>query len=287
MSTRTRPAPAPVTQAVVTAAGLGTRMQPGSLLLQKELLPVAGIPALELLMWELVDQGFDRLVVVTGSAGPAVETLVRDVTARGLALEVAVIAEVAPLGLGHAVATAEAETGERAYALMLGDVIIEQGHRLIEHLASVYAAHQPSAVLAVSPMPEHVLHRFGCVSIGPGPAGAEPDIVRVTGLVEKPAPGRAPSPLAVIGRYLLAPGIVGAGVGPGETVDLAAALDRTARDGQVLAVVIPRCWHDVGDPESAVEAAVGIALERGLLSAEAVDRIWARVHAARGPDTSR
>jgi UTP--glucose-1-phosphate uridylyltransferase len=281
-----------LTKAVIPAAGLGTRFLPATKATPKEMLPVVDKPAIQYVVEEAAAAGLTDLLVVTGRTKRAIEdhfdeavelelTLAERGDAETLALvraptELARIHYVRQgdaLGLGHAVGCAEQHVGDEPFAVLLGDDLVADGGELLRRLKAVRAAYGGS-VVALMRVPEDEIHRYGCAAVE---LTGEPDVVRVVDLVEKPAPGTAPSNLAVIGRYVLDAAIFGVlakGVADerGE-IQLTDALRVLAHEGLpgkgrerrgagVHGVIYEGRRFDTGNKLSYLEAVVELAVER-------------------------
>ena len=213
----------PVRKAVLPVAGLGTRFLPATKAMPKEMLTVVDRPVLQYVVDEAREAGIEQFVFVTGrnkgviedhfdiafeledtlerrgKTGP-LEELRRELPAAGA---VSFTRQQAPLGLGHAVWCARELVGDEPFALLLPDVIIKAERGCMAQMMDVYNEHGGN-VIAVEPVPEDRLDQYGVVEIkGDG------DVFDVTGMVEKPKAGTAPSNLVITGRYILQPRIFG------------------------------------------------------------------------------
>jgi len=294
-----------VTKAVIPAAGLGTRFLPATKATPKEMLPVVDKPAIQYVVEEAVSAGLDDILLVTGRNKRALEdhfdrayeleeALAAKGNERGLAA-VRLSAELAtvhyvrqgdPLGLGHAVLCAAQHVGDQAFAVLLGDDLIDPRDPLLATMTAARATYGGS-VLALMEVPPEQIHLYGCVAVE---ATDDPDLVRVTDLVEKPAPGEAPSSFAVIGRYVLDPSIFPAiretQPGRGGEIQLTDALRKLAvapqsEGGGIHGVVFRGRRYDTGDRLDYLKAVVRLALERDDLGPPL--REWLIEHLAVGP----
>ena len=208
--------------AVVPAAGLGTRFLPATKTVPKELLPVVDTPGIELVAGEAADSGAERLVIVTspgkdGVVAHFVEDLVLESKleasgklaalakvrkAPGL-LEVDSVIQEQPLGLGHAVGCVESvlDDDEDAIAVLLpDDLVLPRG--VLEIMARVRAKRGGSVLCAID-VPKDAVSAYGVFDVEIVPDAVNPDVLKVVGMVEKPAVEDAPSTFAAAGRYLL------------------------------------------------------------------------------------
>ncbi|MFZ5562223.1 MAG: UTP--glucose-1-phosphate uridylyltransferase [Pseudomonadota bacterium] len=203
---------------VLPVAGLGSRFLPATKAVPKEMLPIVDVPLIQLAVEEAHRAGIRDVVLVTSASKRAIEDhfdhsweLEHMLESRGKhellaqvravfppGMRFSVVRQPQALGLGHAVLCAQPVVGNRPFAVMLPDDLIDAPGAGC--LADMVALHRDSGAfsLAVEDVPREQTHRYGVVSL----AGE-----RIAGLVEKPAPDVAPSTLAVVGRYVL-PGAV-------------------------------------------------------------------------------
>src|SRR4051794_9032632 len=275
-----------VTKAVIPAAGLGTRFLPFTKATPKEMLPVVDKPAIQYVVEEAARAGITDVLVVTGRNKSSMEDhfdrayeledklegddgkrelldRVRDSTALA---DVHFVRQKDPRGLGHAVACAAPHIGREPFAVLLGDDLIDERDPLLHRMIEVQER-LGGCVLALLEVPREQIALYGCASVEPTDAD---DVVRVTGLVEKPAVDEAPSNLAVIGRYLLAPEIfdVLADTPPGRggeiqvTDAIARLVDPSAPGGPVHGVVFRGRRYDTGDKLDYLRSIVQLACDR-------------------------
>src|SRR3712207_6537492 len=223
------PSSRPTRKAVIPVAGMGTRFLPATKAVPKELLPVVDRPALQYIVEEAARAGLPEVLMVTGRNKAAIEDyfdrhpeLETALEKKGDADRLAAVrasTEVAQVhfvrqgdarGLGHAVLQAAAFVGDEPFAVLLGDDLIDARDHLLEHMLTVQAEHGGSVVALLDVGRENI-DKYGAVEVAPGEASSMDgdEVVRITGLVEKPPIDEAPSSLAVIGRYVLAPEVFG------------------------------------------------------------------------------
>ncbi|MEU4315341.1 UTP--glucose-1-phosphate uridylyltransferase [Nocardia sp. NPDC024068] len=272
--------------AVVPAAGLGTRFLPATKTVPKELLPVVDTPGIELVASEAAASGAERLVIVTspgkdGVVAHFVEDLVLEGTlaergkfqllekvrkAPGL-LDVTSVVQEEPLGLGHAVAQAEAviDEDEDVLAVLLpDDLVLPVG--VLDVMNRVRRKRGGSVLCAID-VPKELVSAYGVFDVAPVPDAVNPNVLRVKGMVEKPGLDEAPSTYAAAGRYLLDRAIFDAlrriGPGAGGELQLTDAISLLIEEGHPVHVVVHRgSRHDLGNPGGYLRAAVDFALER-------------------------
>lgn len=278
----------PPRKAVIPAAGLGTRFLPATKAVPKELLPVVDIPALEYIVAEAASVGLTDVLVITSRGKEALADhfdrspeLEAALEKKGDADRLAAIrrsAELAnvhfvrqgaPRGLGHAVLCADAFIGDEVFAVLLGDDLVDERDELLRPMLDVQAEHG-GCVVALMEVPKHSVSLYGCVAAEPT---AREGIVQVTDLVEKPAADEAPSNLAVIGRYVLAPRIFHVlretRPGRGGEIQLTDALRTLALAGEPMhGVVFRGRRYDTGDRADYLKAIVRLACERPDLGPE-------------------
>jgi UTP--glucose-1-phosphate uridylyltransferase len=275
-----------VTKAVIPAAGLGTRFLPATKATPKEMLPVVDKPAIQYVVEESVAAGLHDILMVTGRNKRPLEDHFDRVHELEHALEnkgdadrlaqvrqssdlgtVHYVRQGDPRGLGHAVLCAAQHVGSEPFAVLLGDDLIDDRDPLLADMLEVRERHGGSVVALLEVPPEQV-HLYGCVAAEPT---GETDVVRVTDLVEKPEPADAPSNLAIIGRYVLAPEIFDVlrdtPPGRGGEIQLTDALKVLAARGSddggpVHGVVFRGRRYDTGDRLDYLKAVVRLACDR-------------------------
>lgn len=206
--------------AVFPVAGRGTRFLPATKASPKEMLPIVDKPLIQYAVEEAIDAGVTKLVFVTGSSKRAIEDhfdsdpeLERSLTESGKQELLSSIQEIVPagvsciyirqgepLGLGHAVLCARPAVGDAPFFVHLADDLIAGEPPCLTQMAAEYEQHGGS-VIAVETVPPADTSSYGIVAVD------EADHGRITRIVEKPSPDKAPSNMAVVGRYLLAPNI--------------------------------------------------------------------------------
>ncbi|MBS1675584.1 MAG: UTP--glucose-1-phosphate uridylyltransferase [Actinobacteria bacterium] len=284
-------------KAVIPAAGLGTRFLPATKAMPKEMLPVVDKPAIQYVVEEAVAAGIDDILAIVGRNKYAISDhfeqmpelevtlsqkgdhsrLARVVASSGMA-DMHYLRQGAPKGLGHAVLRARTHVGDSSFAVLLGDDLIDERDAL---LTTMIAEHERSgaAVIALMEVDPEQIHLYGTAAVdGPAP-GADGDVVRVTGLVEKPAREDAPSNLAVIGRYVLPPAVFDVldrtQPGKGGEIQLTDALQALAADPDgpgVHGVIFRGRRYDTGDRLEYIKAIVRLASDRDDLGPDL--RVW-------------
>jgi len=270
-----------IRKAVFPVAGLGTRFLPATKASPKEMLPVADKPLIQYAAEEAEAAGAEQLVFITGRNKRSIEDhfdkayeLEMELQGAGKQALLDVVKNVLPphvsciylrqaeaLGLGHAVFCARPVVGDGPFAVVLADDLIrndEQG--VVEQMAEVHERYGCS-VLGVEEVPRQETNKYGIVATEPGPDGE----LRVVSIVEKPAPERAPSNLAVVGRYLLTPGIFDklaqTQPGAGGEIQLTDAISALLEDEPVIAYPFVGKRYDCGSKLGYLEAQVELGLQ--------------------------
>lgn len=287
-------------KAVVPAAGLGTRFLPATKAVPKELLPIVDTPTIELVVAEAARAGLGDVLLVTArgkdaiaehfDAAPALEAhlaakgedeLLAAVRHSASLARVHTVRQGQPLGLGHAVGCARAHVGDAAFAVLLGDDLIDARDRLLERMLDLHVA-TGGAVLALMEVPADRVGLYGIAAVAPaGELGT--DVVRVRDLLEKPTPTEAPSTLAVLGRYVLPAEVFDAladlAPGVGGEIQLTDALRVLAARGDppVHGIVFSGRRYDTGDRAEYLRTVVRFASEHPELGPDF--RSWLRTFA--------
>ena len=277
----------PIRKAVFPAAGLGTRFLPATKAQPKEMLVLVDKPVIQYGVEEAVASGVDNIVIVTGRGKNAIEDhfdvafeLESFLEQRGKKeqldeirkitqlIQVAYVRQGEPLGLGHAVLVAKNLVGNEAFAVILGDDVIDAEPPALRQMIDVYSRVN-GPVLAVERVPLQDVSSYGVVAYEESDALGE-GVYRVTDLVEKPRREEAPSNLAIIGRYILTPDIFAAleetaRDRTGE-IQLTNGLRRLLRDRPIYACEIKGVRHDTGNKLGFLKALVYFALRRPELA---------------------
>jgi UTP--glucose-1-phosphate uridylyltransferase len=279
-----------ITKAVIPAAGLGTRFLPATKAMPKEMLPVVDKPAIQYVVEEAVGAGLRDVLMITGRNKNALEnhfdrvaeleaTLERkgdtdrleQVNYSSSLADVHYVRQGDPLGLGHAVLRARMHVGQQPFAVLLGDDLIDARDVLLSRMLEEAEARQAS-VVALLEIDPALTHMYGIATVEPT---GHDDIVRITGLVEKPSAESAPSNLAIIGRYVLQPEVFDVledtKPGKGGEIQLTDALQTMAASGSgggVYGLVFRGRRYDTGDRLDYIKAIVQLACGRSDLGPE-------------------
>ena len=267
-------------KSIIPAAGLGTRFLPATRCSPKELLPVLDKPVIQYVVEEALEPaGVDGVCIINSREKPEIEKYFSvdedyeallvsrgkaDIAARvheASSLPVTFAYQDDPKGLGHAVLCGAEAVGDESFFVLLGDYFVPD-RKMCVRMADISAAHGGASVIAVAPVPEDQVSRYGiiageCVGCHPDFAGAtgeqEGAVWKVSGLVEKPKREEAPSHLFIVGRYLLTPRVMELlktqEPGAGGEIQLTDAMQRLLDTEEMYALVVdPDEGCDTGTP---------------------------------------
>jgi len=209
-----------IRKAVFPVAGLGTRVLPATKAMPKEMLTIVDKPLIQYVVDEAREAGIEHFIFVTGRNKGVIEDhfdrmyeLDATLAARGKKAEMELLArdqpeagavsftrQQAPLGLGHAVWCARDIVGDEPFAVLLPDMLHHGGKPFLADMIEAFNEHGGNHI-AVSPVPENETHQYGIVGVKDRNA----KVSEITGMVEKPKAGTAPSNLHISGRYILQP----------------------------------------------------------------------------------
>jgi UTP--glucose-1-phosphate uridylyltransferase len=274
--------PARVRKAVFPVAGLGTRFLPATKAMPKEMLTVVDRPLIQHVVDEAREAGIEHFIFVTGRGKGVIEDhfdrqpeLEETLAARGKTAELQMLAaglpeagqasfvrQQEPLGLGHAVWCARDIVGDEPFAVVLPDVLVQSpGKGCLAQMLDVYDK-RGGNILAVEPVPDDQTKNYGVVATGQ----ADGNVFPVTGMVEKPAPGTAPSNLTILGRYVLQPQIFSLlssqEKGAGGEIQLTDSMLALLKTEPFYAVEYEGRAFDCGSKAGFLAANVAYALER-------------------------
>jgi UTP--glucose-1-phosphate uridylyltransferase len=270
-----------IRKAVFPVAGLGTRMLPATKAIPKEMLPVVDKPIIQYAFEEARAAGIEHIIFVTGRGKSVIEdhfdrayelddALVKkgklaelDSVSSWVPLpgELSYTRQQEPLGLGHAVWCARELVGDEPFAVVLVDDLIRSEVPCLEQMVAAHAETGGNIVAVEEVAREHT-NRYGVLD----PAADDGRLVEVKGLVEKPDPARAPSRLAIIGRYILLPEVfehlARQQKGAGGEIQLTDALARMIGRTPFHGLRFAGRRFDCGARLGYLEAIVACALER-------------------------
>ncbi|PJK16909.1 UTP--glucose-1-phosphate uridylyltransferase [Chryseomicrobium excrementi] len=274
-----------VRKAIIPAAGLGTRFLPATKAMPKEMLPIVDKPTIQYIVEEAIASGIEDILIVTGKGKRAIEDHfdnsfeleqlleskgkldVLDEVKKSSNVEIHYIRQKEPKGLGHAVWCARKFIGDEPFAVLLGDDIVDAETPGLKQLINEYDKLGRS-VIGVQTVGENETHRYGIVD----PAVQDGRRYQVNQFVEKPAPGTAPSNLAIMGRYILTPEIFdileNQEKGAGGEIQLTDAIQTLNEKQFVYAYDFEGTRYDVGEKLGFIQTTIEMALKRPELRKE-------------------
>jgi UTP--glucose-1-phosphate uridylyltransferase len=288
-----------IRKAVIPAAGLGTRFLPATKTIPKEMLPIVDRPILLYVVEEAARAGIQDIVLIQGRGKGAIEDFFDTSYELEATLEQAgkldwlseirrirdlaniiTVRQKVPLGLGHAVLTAEPVVGHEPFAVLLGDEIMldfPNHPSAIAQLIALHEEHKKSAVAIMEVPPEQV-HKYGIVG---GPT-LKPGLIDVNVVVEKPRPDDAPSRWALPGRYVFNEKIFSylrdARPGKNGEIQLTDAMTDLAKNVGMIASTVHARRFDAGDKFGFLQANIELALERTELKDQLIPYLKSLAH---------
>jgi len=275
-----------VRKAVLPVAGLGTRVLPGAKTTPKNMLNVFDRPILSYVVEEARAAGIEHIVFIVSrgqgaiedyfDANPEIEGALEakgkaDILAEvradlGQAGQMSFIRQMAPLGLGHAVWCARDVIGDEPFAVMLPDMLMAAEPPALAQAVDAYGQ-TGGNIIVVEPCPEGEAHKYGIVALDGPPNGKDRGrLNRMTGMVEKPAPGTEPSNLFISGRYILQPDVFQIletqPRGAGGEIQLTDAMATLMKTQAFHALEYEGTTYDCGDKIGLLRANVAFALRR-------------------------
>ncbi|NLM46000.1 MAG: UTP--glucose-1-phosphate uridylyltransferase GalU [Firmicutes bacterium] len=268
-----------IRKAIIPAAGFGTRFLPATKAQPKEMLPLINKPSIQYIVEEAIASGIEDILIITGRNKRAIEDhfdhnveLENFLLKQGKLeeyLEVLKIATMADihfirqkeqLGLGHAVYCARCFVGDEPFAVLLGDDIIDNPSKpALLQMVEQYRKYGKTLV-GVQPVPPADVSKYGIIS------GRQIDkaLFELDNLIEKPAPGEAPTNLAIVGRYIIHPEIFDilaeTKPGRGGEIQLTDALKELCTGQGMQALILQGERHDIGDKWGYIKAILSFAL---------------------------
>ena len=273
----------PVKKAIIPAAGFGTRFLPATKAVPKEMLPIVDIPTIQYIVEEAVKSGIEEICIITNSYKTCIidhfdvsfeleaklqasgDTEHLDMVKRiSDIVSVFAVRQKNPRGLGHAILCAKQFVGDEPVAVLLGDDIVvnKDGNTAIGQLIDVYNE-TGSSVVGVQTVAHENVNKYGIID---PQETLSKRLLKVKTFVEKPDVDKAPSDMAILGRYILTPDIFTyletQEEGKGNEIQLTDAIDRLAKEKAVYAYDFEGKRYDVGDKKGFLQAQVEFALSR-------------------------
>ena len=276
-----------ITKAVFPVAGMGTRFLPATKAMPKEMLPVVDKPLIQYAVEEAHAAGIDHMIFVTGRSKRAIEDhfdkayeLEAELEARGRTQMLESLRSILPkevtcvyirqaeaLGLGHAVLCAKPVVGDEPFVVILADDLMDGDPPALNQMVSLYQQHGAS-VIGVENVARSETSSYGIVDA----EEISPGLLKMHGIVEKPQPEAAPSTLAVVGRYILTPGIFkcleNVTPGKGGEIQLTDGIADLLQQEQVLAYRFAGKRYDCGSKLGYMKANVEYALRHPEIGTE-------------------
>ncbi len=285
-----------VRKAIIPAAGLGTRFLPATKALAKEMLPIVDTPTIQYIIEEAVSSGIEEILIITNSNKHAMENhfdksyeLENRLKESGKDEQVKMIQDIAnlaniyyirqkePRGLGHAILCAKSFIGDEPFAVLLGDdvVVNEKGKPALEQIMEAFQRKQAS-VVGVQTVAKKDVVKYGIVAPSKSHT-ANGRLVKLSDMIEKPSIDKAPSQMAVLGRYVLTPDVFELletqEEGAGGEIQLTDAIKRLMDRQAVYAYDFEGVRYDVGDKFGFIQATIDFALSRDDLKEQVRDYI--------------
>jgi UTP--glucose-1-phosphate uridylyltransferase len=271
--------PTRVRKAVFPVAGLGTRLLPATKSIPKEMITIVDRPLIQYAVDEAREAGIEEMIFVTGRGKSSLadyfdqafelETTLRekgkslDVLAPSNAKfgEVVTVRQQQPLGLGHAVWCARHIVGDEPFAVLLPDELMMGKPNCLAQMIDAYAQVGGNIVAALE-VPDSETHKYGVID----PGATDGRLTEIRGMVEKPAPGTAPSNLMLPGRYVLQPDVMRAldakEKGAGGEIQLTDAIAKLIGKQPLHAYRFEGQRYDCGSAAGFVIANLAVALQR-------------------------
>lgn len=275
-----------VRKAIIPAAGLGTRFLPATKAQPKEMLPIVDKPTIQYIIEEAIESGIEDIIIITGRNKRSIEdhfdkslelemelqktgkeellSLVKDISNL---VDIHYIRQKEPLGLGHAIYCAKSFVGNEPFAVLLGDDVVVSETPCLKQMVDVYNEYK-TTIIGVKSVAKEDVSKYGIVEA----KLIEDGISKVKSLVEKPDISKAPSNIAIMGRYILTPQIFSCleslTPGAGGEVQLTDALRELLGSEAIYAYDFIGKHYDVGNKIGYLQATVEFALQREDLKDE-------------------
>ncbi len=270
-----------VRKAILPVAGLGTRFLPATKVIPKELLPVVDQPVINYAVQEAKEAGIEKFIFIISRG----KSVIQDHFDRAPELEQVLesrdkyqalkavrdseihagdaifVRQSRPLGLGHAIWCARDLIHDEPFAVLLPDDIVLGERSCVAQLIDAYHSLGSGSVIGVQRVPKSHTDRYGILDA----ENTEGPLIKARGLVEKPSPDRAPSDLAVIGRYILDPIVFSyldrQVVGAGGEIQITDAITNSLGRSQVHGLLFEGQRYDCGDKLGFLQANIAFALK--------------------------
>lgn len=275
-----------IKKAIIPAAGLGTRFLPATKSIPKEMLPIVDKPTIQYIVEEVIASGIEDVLIITGRNKGSIEEhfdravelednlektnkeeLLEEVRKISRMINIHTVRQKNPLGLGHAVYCAKSFVGNEPFAVLLGDDVVDSKKPCLKQMIEVFEQYN-STILGVQPVAWENVNKYGIVS---GEKLSD-NIYTVKDLIEKPSKDKAPTNVAILGRYIITPKIFeileNTSKGVGGEIQLTDGLKNLCNIEDVYAYTFEGRRYDVGSKIGFLEATVDYALKRDDLKDE-------------------
>lgn len=273
-----------VRKAVIPVAGLGTRFLPATKAIPKEMLTIVDRPTIQYIVEEVVASGIDQIIFVTSEGKSAIENhfdynfhldsvlkeknkvvLGEELNNISNLIDIVSVRQKKPLGLGHAIWTARHVVGNEPFMVLLGDDLVLGDKPCARQLIDLYDEVGES-IVAIQRVPASETHQYGIVE---GEDNGRANTVKVSRMVEKPAPGTTESDMAIIGRYILMPEIFDilskTTPGHGGEIQLTDALLALTKQRGMYAYEFEGVRYDAGDKMGYLKAILAYGMRHQSL----------------------
>lgn len=269
-----------IRKAVIPAAGLGTRFLPATKSIPKEMLPIVDKPTIQYIVEEIIASGIEDILVITGRNKGCIEEhfdraielednleknnkeeLLEEVRKISKMVNIHTVRQKDPKGLGHAVYCAKSFIGNEPFAVLLGDDVVDSKVPCLKQMIEMYDIYH-STILGVQQVEWENVNKYGIVS----GKQINDKIYTVEDLIEKPDKDKAPTNIAILGRYIITPDIFdileNTSKGVGGEIQLTDGLKKLAYKQDMYAYIFDGRRYDVGSKLGFLEATVDFALKR-------------------------
>lgn len=269
-----------VRKVVIPAAGLGTRFLPATKAVPKELLPIVDIPTIQYIVNEVVNSGIETVILITGKGKESIEDhfdlnleleekleregkheLAAALRQATIMVRMVSVRQGRPRGLGHAVLCAKEVIGDEPFMVVLGDDLVDSDVPCTKQMIDVFDKYQKSVVALMEVGPEDI-SKFGIC----GGKELSSRVLELNQMIEKPSLDKAPSNLAIVGRYILTPDIFDilefTEPGKGGEIQLTDAMAKLMLDQGFIGYKFEGQRYDAGDKFGFLQANIAFAMKR-------------------------
>lgn len=269
-----------IKKAVIPAAGLGTRFLPATKSIPKEMLPIVDKPTIQYIVEEVIASGIEDVLIITGRNKGSIEEhfdravelennleknnkeeLLEQVRSISKMINIHTVRQKDPKGLGHAVCCAKSFVGNEPFAVLLGDDIVDAKKPCLKQMIEVFEKYN-STIIGVQEVVWDNVNKYGIIS----GEKVNDNTYNVKDLIEKPNRDKAPTNIAILGRYILTPEIFtvleNTKKGVGGEIQLTDGLKELSNIQDIYAYIFEGRRYDVGSKIGFLEATVDFALKR-------------------------